>query len=546
MSGVISTLAQSDFWSVLGRTAERYLVYIQTQSRFKLTITAFCVLLIGTMLKYPDRAIGTRSRKDLPGDRGWPLIGNLFHLLRYKENTLEYHMSQFKKHGNVYTFTLPNLGRAILINSPDLIEYVQKTNFDNYSKGDPTEISTDLFGHGIFVSNGAAWRMQRKTASNVFTTRFFRDLVQYSFKECAQELGDNFTKYESRATADGLPYYFDLQQELAKMTLDTFGRIALGLNFKAMSKEDSNDFGSAFDFMTRRIELRTFNPFWRLTEQLVPSLRHDVRHSIDTLNGYAYTAITDRRKETPEKKEMRRKDLLDFFVDYEYEDGTKLNDDQLRDVFMNFMIAGRDTTSQALAWMFYHLMKHPEIEANMRKEIEAIFPNRSNDYTYELLTRDMPYVKAVFYETLRLFPPVSISGLFALGPDTLPNGTRIETDDFVLFSAYCMGRETDVWGPNASEFYPERWLQHDSETKSPFGKFKNENSFKFNSFNGGPRICLGQQFATLEAMVTTIYILQNFRFELKPDHPTPVPLPALTTPIQGGLFVRVFKRHGDE
>lgn len=72
-----------------------------------------------------------------------------------------------------------------------------------------------------------------------------------------------------------------------------------------------------------------------------------------------------------------------------------------------------------------------------------------------------------------------------------------------------VGRETDVWGPNAAEFYPERWLIHDNANKSPFGKFKNENSFKFNSFNGGPRICLGQQFATLEVMVTTVYLLQN-------------------------------------
>jgi cytochrome P450 len=187
-------------------------------------------------------------------------------------------------------------------------------------------------------------------------------------------------------------------------------------------------------------------------------------------------------------------------------------------------------------------MKHPEIEAKMREEIDVIFPNGSDDYTYETVSREMPYVKAVFYETLRLFPPVAISGVYALGPDVLPDGTRIVAGDAINFSMHCMARDTDIWGPNAAEFCPDRWLQYDNLSRSPFGKFKPENAFKFNSFNGGPRICLGQQFATMEAMVTTIYVLQNFQFELKPDHPTPVPLLALTTPIQGGLFVRVFKR----
>ncbi|KAF9137676.1 hypothetical protein BG015_002646 [Linnemannia schmuckeri] len=545
MSAILSTLAHSSSWITFRKAIEHCLAYARTQSRFELTLAAACFLLIGAMLKYPDRAIGTRARKDVPGDRGWPLVGNLFQILRYRDNALDFFMDQLKKHGKVYTFTLPSVGRTIQINSPELVEYVQKTNFDNYSKSDPTGMSTDVFGHGIFVSDGAEWRLQRKTASNLFSTRLFRDLVQHAFKECAHELGDNFAKYESRITPDGQLYYFDLQQELAKMTLDAFGRIAVGIEFNAMSEEGGNEFGLAFDYMTRRIELRGVDPFWRLSEWLIFPVRRRVRRSVETLNRYAYTAITNRRNETPEQKENRRKDLLDYFVDYEYEDGSGLTDEQLRDVFLNFLIAGRDTTSQALAWMFYHLMKHPDIEAKMREEIDVVFPNGSDEYTYDIISRDMPYVKAVFYETLRLFPPVSVSGVFALGPDVLPNGTRIDAGDVVGFSSYCIGRETDVWGPNAAEFYPDRWLQHDNHSKSPFGKFKPENAFKFNSFNGGPRICLGQQFATLEAMVTIIYILQNFQFELKPGHPTPVPMAALTTPIQGGLFVRVFKRYNN-
>ncbi|KAG0230597.1 hypothetical protein BGW42_000861 [Actinomortierella wolfii] len=515
MSAVLSTLVNPLTAVTLRQAIDRYLAYAQSRSRFELTLVGLGFLLVATMLKYPDRAIGTRSRRDIPGDRGLPLVGNLFQILWYKDDVLEYFMDQVKRHGKIFTFSLPGLGRTIQITSPELID------------------------------DGAEWRMQRKTASNVFTTRLFRDLVQHAFKETAYELGKNFVKYEARSTASD-PYYFDLQQEFAKMTLDAFGKVSFGLEFNALSQESNSEFGQAFDFMNQRIQIRIIDPFWKLSEWINPSLRRNVRASMDIMNKYAYMAIAKRRSETPKEKETRRKDLLDYFINYEHEDGTGLSDVELRDMFMNFMIAGRDTTSQALAWMFYHLKKYPEIQAKMREEIDAVFPQNSDDYSYDIIAREMPYVKAVFYETLRLFPPVAISGVFAFGPDVLPNGTRVDAGDLIGFSSYCMARVTDIWGPDAYEFRPERWLISDNTTKSPFGKFKNENSFKFNSFNGGPRICLGQQFSTLEAMVTTIYVLQNFEFELMPNHPTPVPKPALTTPIAGGLHVRVYKRHTDE
>ncbi|KAI8348322.1 cytochrome P450 [Mortierella sp. GBAus27b] len=541
MSAILSTLANSSSLIALRQAVERYFAYAQTRPRFEMALASFGLLLLGTMLKYHDRAIGTRARRDIPGDRGAPLVGNLFQIWRFKDDVLTFYLQQVKKHGKVFTFTMPGIGRVIQITSPELIEYVQKGNFDNYSKSDPGGVSTDLFGHGIFVSNGAEWRMQRKTASNVFTTRLFRDLVQSAFKEAAHELGDNLVKFERRST-DNDPCYFDLQQEFAKMTLDAFGKVSFGIEFNSMSDEGNNDFGQAFDFMTRRIEMRAVEPFWRISEWIIPSLRRKIRQSLDTINQAAYKAIAKRRIESPEDKEVRRRDLLDYFIDHEYEDGSRLTDVELRDIFLNFMIAGRDTTAQSLAWMFYHLKKHPKIEAKMREEIDVIYPQGSDDYTYDEIAHNLPYVKAVFYETLRLTPAVSLSGVFAIGADILPDGTRIDAGDAIGFSSYCMARETDVWGPNAAEFYPERWLTDDKSGKSPFGKFKNENSFKFNSFNGGPRICLGQQFATIEAMVTAVYLLQNFQFELKPNHPVAFPLPALTSPIAGGLHVRVLKR----
>ncbi|KAG0221976.1 hypothetical protein BGW41_006277 [Actinomortierella wolfii] len=522
MSVLLSLIPSSVSILDLQKAIERYVAWAQGQSRLELGATAV--------------AIGTKARPDLKGNRGLPLLGNMIEFMRASENSLEYLMENFRKYGNVTTFTLPGAGRFIHINTPEAIQYIMKDNFENYEKGEFfAGMFEDVLGHGIFVSNGSIWRMHRKTASNIFTTRLYRDLVQHAFKDSARELGTVFDKFMQRGV------YFDLQNEFTKLTLDAFGRLTFGIEFKALLTEGHNEFGDAFDYMANRIDQRLINPFWRVAEMIFPSLRKKVKSSIEILEKYAYMAIEKRRKETEEERTARPKDLLDHFIRYKYEDGSHLTDEELRDVFINFMIAGRDTTSQALTWMFWLLMKYPKVEAKLCEEIDVVFRG-SDEYTYEALTHDLPYTKAVFYETLRLYPPVPKNGKVAVNDDVLPDGTKVQAGDVIGYSTYCMGRNTEVWGPDAAEFVPERWLQEDPKSKSPFGKFKNESTFKFNSFNAGPRICLGQTFATLEGMVTAVYLLQNYRFELQPNHPTPIPRPSVTCPMKDPLMVRVFKR----
>ncbi|KAG0255400.1 hypothetical protein DFQ27_006292 [Actinomortierella ambigua] len=538
MSILLSLIPSSVSILDLQRAIDRYMVWAQNQSRLELGAAAVGLLLVGAMLKWPDRAIGTRARPDLKGkgDRGLPLVGNLFHIIRAGEDSLWYLDSLFKRYGNVVTFTIPGAGRFVDVNTPEAMQHILRDNFENYEKGDFfAGMFADVLGAGIFVANGTTWRIHRKTAANIFTTRLYRDLVQHAFKESANELGQVFDKYTDRGV------YFDLQNEFTKLTLDAFGKLTFGIDFKALLTEGHNEFGDAFDYMTNRIDQRLLNPFWRLGEAIFPSLRKKVTTSVEILNRYAYIAIEKRRKETEEEREVRPKDLLDHFIGYKYEDGSKLTDEELRDVFVNFMIAGRDTTSQALTWMFWLVMKYPQTEAKLLEEIEAVFRG-TDEYTYEALTQDMPYTKAVFYETLRLFPPVPKNGKVAVNDDVLPDGTKIYAKDVVGFSTYCMHRNPEVWGPDAAEFVPERWLLEDPKAKSPFGRFKNESLFKFNSFNAGPRLCLGQTFATLEAMVTTVYLLQNYRFELQPNHPEPIPKPSVTCPMKDPLMVRVLKR----
>ncbi|KAF9116289.1 Protein kinase alk2 [Mortierella sp. 14UC] len=217
------------------------------------------------------------------------------------------------------------------------------------------------------------------------------------------------------------------------------------------------------------------------------------------------------------------------------------------------MIAGRDTTAQALLWQFYCLMVNPRVMKNIVHEIDTVLEGSTDKIIYEVLMSELPYVKAVLHETLRLHPPVSKNVKQAIDDDILPDGTRIYKGDFIGYSSWCMARNKTVWGIDAEQYVPERWLVslHASpltmnpatgRRMSPFGKFKPESQFKFNSFNAGPRLCLGMTFAQLEAMSTTCILLQRYHFKLMPGQPEPVIKGSLTLPMKKALMATVTRR----
>ncbi|KAF9151421.1 hypothetical protein BG015_006712 [Linnemannia schmuckeri] len=509
-------------------------------------------LLVAAIVKYPNRAIFTRARPDLKEITapGHPLFGNLIQALTSKENPLVVLNKAFQKRGDIYVITVPYRGRFFMVNHPMYIEYILKTNFNNYIKGSVFgDQLRDILGNGIFVSDQDAWRFHRKTASNIFTTKMYRQLTEGAFTDSARDLCSIFDKAES------LSQPVDLQQLFLKLTMDAFGKLTFGIEFNALLTQGRNEFGDAFDYLTANVDGRVINPLWPILDRLTPGKIGKLKRAIAVLDKYAYAAVHKRRAETPAEKEMRPRDLLDHFINHVREDGSVLSDLELRDVFVNFMIAGRDTTALTLTWQFYSLMANPRILKNVLKELDIVLQG-SEVYTYETMMHELPYLKAVFHETLRLYPQVPRNAKECVSDDVLPDGTIVYKGELVAFSTYAMGRNRGVWGEDAEVFCPERWLvdeddvinqsspvpstppQQGAKLKgvSPFGKFKMENQFKFNSFNANPRLCLGQTFATLEAMVTSCMLLQNFDFKLVPGQPIPEPKPSATLPMLNPLM----------
>ncbi|KAG0367368.1 hypothetical protein BGZ54_003968 [Gamsiella multidivaricata] len=509
--------------------------------------------LLFLLAKYPDRAIGTRARPDLKAFswKGLPLIGNTYTVLKNRNQFLDTIVENFEKSdSSVMSTTLLGLGRVIAINDPVLLEHILKTNFENYEKGYILNSTmSQVLGNGIFNSDGALWRMHRKTASHVFSTKIYRALIDGPFTTHSLQL----CSVLDRAAQEGRPV--DLQALFLRLTLDAFAMLSFGLEIDSMGKDGNDPFGSAFDYAVVETDERFMNPFWRVTEKLT-SKSKKMKQAVNIIDSYAYDAIKKRRKETPEEAQARqgetgREDLLDLFMKWRDDDGRALSDVELRDVFINFIIAGRDTTAQALSWMYYEVMINPAVEQNIWQEVDQL----GNQPSYEMLTKEMRYSNAVFHEALRLYPPVPRNLKTAVADDVLPNGVAVHAGDRIMFSTYAIGRNRNVWGPQAPEFLPERWFEGNTTELEkgllanrtyPEGrvwpKVLKESQFKFSSFNAGPRICLGQTFATLEALTVINMISSRFQFKLVPGQSPPEPVPSLTLPMKCPLLVTVVRR----
>ncbi|KAI8137496.1 cytochrome P450 [Fennellomyces sp. T-0311] len=472
-------------------------------------------------LKYPDRAVFDEHREGIPSQKGWPLIGNLPAIISNKETMHHLFMQGFSDLG-VLTTTTSALGipRSIVTINPKNVERILKDNFENYVKGPQlNDATTDLFGHGIFNANGEQWKYQRKTASVIFNVKNFRDHFTDVFVQEIEYMSENlFNKAAQNGEA------VDFHDIMFKFTLDSFVFLGFGVHLHALANPGKVPFAASFDVCQANAFQRFINPLWRVTESLSAVLqpwKKSIPAHLDTVNTFAYEVIEQRRQQIAAGEV--HKDLLSHFMKAKNQHNEPLNSQELRDIILNFIIAGRDTTAQALSWTFYNLCNNPRVEAKLVEEI--------NEYITSDIEHNSP---ALFYEVLRLHPSVPNNQKYALNDDVWPDGTQIRKGDYVIWCPWAQGRSELVWGPDAKEFKPERWI-------TPDGELKRESQGQWPAFHAGPRVCLGQNLATLEALVAIAFLLKRYKFTLVPGQNVTYQS-SLTLPMRYGMKLTVEKR----
>ncbi len=418
------------------------------------------------------------SRKSATPTTDYPLVGSALRIL-WNWNTFYDWITQKTEEfgGKTWAFSIPFVSNFIVITDPDLCEYMLKTNFDNYEKGIIFRNNFhDFLGDGIFNVDGELWKMQRKRASHMFSVNSFKTHML----ECFTKHGEVLISILESIPEEKA---FDMNDLFMRYTLDSIGEIGFGLDIGSL-RNPQHIFARSFDYIQNLANIRFFLP--QLMKSLNP-LEFQAPSHLRSLDQIASDCVAN-HKAHPDAEKY---DFLAMFMNHK--DNT---DSFYKDLIMNFTIAGRDTTGLALSWMFWLLSKHPEVEEKVIKEIETEVG--SGPVTFDAMSR-LKYLDAVFSETLRLYPSVPKDGKMAVHDDVLPDGTAVPAGSLVVYFPYGMGRKEQLW-PNAREFNPDRFVEQPKP--SPY---------KFIAFQAGPRTCLGQRMAYLEAKVITTLILQRFR-----------------------------------
>ncbi|CAI9296215.1 unnamed protein product [Lactuca saligna] len=368
--------------------------------------------------------------------------------------------------------------RNTITANPTNVEHILKTKFHNYPKGKQfSMILSDLLGNGIFNVDGDSWLFQRKMAS--------------------LELGN-------------------VSNAFANVSCHVQSRL-LPLLSSATRESDGATTLSA------RRALSASPLIWKANRILNMGSERKLKEAVQNVNFLIEKVIHQKKKVGFTKNQ----DLLSRFM--------VVSDDHtfLRDVIINFVLAGRDTVASALTSFFWLILNHPEVESKLRLELDQLMNENQEFATFEQVKK-LDYLQAAIYESMRLYPPIQFDSKFAVEDDKLPDGTLVKKGTRVTFHPYAMARMETIWGKDCKEFKPERWLKG--------GIFNQESPFKYPVFQAGLRTCLGKEMALMEMKTVVLCLLPRFSFRLVNFDGELQFEPALTATVKNGLPVIVSER----
>jgi cytochrome P450 len=297
-------------------------------------------------------------------------------------------------------------------------------------------------------------------------------------------------------------------------------------------------FARAMDDAMTMLLLRHIVPlsWWRLARRLGIGYERKMPVAWRTMDRFVADTIAKRRAEKARTGIDDSADLLSSYINDDEEDAGTV-DAFLRDTTINLMLAGRDTTGSALSWFFYLLTKNPRVLHKLLQELDSVKSTTAADGMVIFdpdETGRLVYLHAALCESLRLYPPVPMEHKGPAAADVLPSGHEVRPGDKIVVSLYAMGRMESVWGSDCMEFRPERWISDD-------GKLRYVPSYKFMSFNSGPRTCLGKDMAFVQLKTAAAAVMKNFEIEAVAGHVVEPKL-SIILHMKNGFMVRVKRR----
>ncbi|XP_006404786.2 alkane hydroxylase MAH1 isoform X2 [Eutrema salsugineum] len=426
---------------------------------------------------------------------------------------------------------------------PANIHHIMSSNFANYPKGSEFKKIFDVLGDGIFNADSDLWKDLRKSAQSMMSHQEFQ---RFTLRTSMSKLEKGLVPLLDHVAEKKL--VVDLQDVFQRFTFDTTFVLATGIDPGCLSIEMPEiEFARALDEAEEALFFRHVKPemVWKMQRLIGFGDELKMKRAHSTFDRVCSKCIASKRDEVSRgliNIDSSSKDLLMSYMDVDTTKYKLLNPSDekfLRDMILSFMIAGRDTTGSALTWFFWLLSKNPQATAKIRQEINTKLSPRTNDgseidsFNHQELSK-LVYLHGALYEALRLYPPVPFQHKSPTKPDVLPSGHRVDASSKIVFCLYSLGRMKTVWGEDAAEFKPERWI-------SESGRSIHVPSFKFLSFNAGPRTCLGKDVAMTQMKTVAVKIIQNYEIKVVEGHKIE-PVPSVILHMKQGLKVMVTKR----
>jgi cytochrome P450 len=390
---------------------------------------------------------------------------------------------------------------ALFLFHPDHVEYVLAAGSKNFIKAASlrSPFFRRLVGRGLVTSEGEFWRRQRRLAQPAFhrgrVEAYARTMVAYAERMLA-------------GWADGRA--LDAHEEM--MTLTRF--VVAQTLFSTDVSADSREIGDALGRLVRPFASQATLK-WILDNRLPTPAHLRFDRDVRKIDRFVYRLIEERRASGEDTG-----DLLSMLLAAQDEDGSGMTDRQLRDELMTIFLASHETTALALTWAWYLLAQNPEAEARLAAELGEVLGGRAP--TVEDLPR-LRYADWVVKESMRLYPPAWAVGRECVrecevGGCRVPVGTQVFGFQWVI-------QRDPRWFTDPHAFRPERWGEESTSRLPKYAYFP---------FGGGPRLCIGNYFATMEAVLILSTVARRFRLRITPGHNVEV-LPALSLRPKHGL-----------
>lgn len=381
--------------------------------------------------------------------------------------------------GAVVRFPFSPAGAPLyILSSPDGVKHVLQDNHRNYKKAMTYDFLKPVVGHGLLTSEGDLWLRQRRLVAPIFHRRQIQTYVQTMI----ETTGSLLDEWERRREP------FDVAAEMSQLTLSIAGKLL----FNRDIGEESSWIGENMTLLFRDVNRRLQNPLAMPRQVPTPQNRR-VKKAIDQLEDLVFGLIDERTG-----REDEYEDLLSMFMQARDEEtGEKMSKEQIRDELMTFIIAGHETTSNHLSWTLYLLSQHPDVRRRLEAEIDE---NVGGDLPTLEEVRELELLEKVMDESLRIYPPAWTIEREPIEDDEF-DGYLIEAGSIVVVGPYFVHHNANVW-PNPEGFDPERERPDHRYAHFPFG--------------GGPRMCVGADFAILETKLILAAIVKRFRLDVVP------------------------------